>query len=73
LLSAVPVPDPVVEASRRRIPLTGEIPSPTVEHVGCPFRSRCASAVARCAEEAPALREHTPGHWSACHLAEPAR
>jgi oligopeptide/dipeptide ABC transporter ATP-binding protein len=73
LLSAVPVPDPVVEASRRRIPLTGEIPSPTVEHVGCPFRSRCALAVARCADEVPALREHTPGHWSACHLAEPVR
>ena len=68
LLSAVPVPDPVVEATRRRIPLLGEIPSPTVEHPGCPFRSRCSRAEDRCAHEVPPLRELAPGHLAACHL-----
>jgi oligopeptide transport system ATP-binding protein len=70
LLSAVPVPDPVVEATRRRIPLEGEIPSPTVEHAGCPFRSRCAHAFERCAIEVPRLVERAPGHAAACHLPE---
>ncbi|MCC7136893.1 MAG: ABC transporter ATP-binding protein [Planctomycetes bacterium] len=70
LLSAVPVPDPVVEAARRRIPLDGEIPSPTATIAGCPFRSRCSKAFDRCATDAPALREHRPGQWAACHLPE---
>ncbi|MFM8979223.1 MAG: oligopeptide/dipeptide ABC transporter ATP-binding protein, partial [Planctomycetia bacterium] len=73
LLSAVPVPDPMVEASRRRIALEGEIPSPTVEHAGCPFRSRCVRAEARCAQEAPVLREVAAGHATACHLPGEAR
>ena len=68
LLSAVPVPDPEAEARRRRIPLEGEIPSPTATIVGCPFRSRCAHAFDRCAVEAPALRERGPGRLAACHL-----
>jgi oligopeptide/dipeptide ABC transporter ATP-binding protein len=72
LLSAVPVPDPVVEATRRRIPLVGEIPSATIEHVGCPFRTRCPKAFERCAIEAPALIERSPGHAAACHLPERA-
>ena len=72
LLSAVPVPDPVVEATRRRIPLAGEIPSATLEHVGCHFRSRCAKAFDRCAVEAPALVERRTGHAAACHLPERA-
>ena len=70
LLSAVPVPDPVVEATRRRIPLPGEIPSPIARIEGCPFRSRCPEAFDRCAVEAPALLEHRPGHFAACHLPE---
>ncbi len=70
LLSAVPVPDPLVEATRHRIRLTGEMPSPTIEFVGCPFRSRCAKAFERCATEAPGLKEHRPGQWAACHLPE---
>jgi oligopeptide/dipeptide ABC transporter ATP-binding protein len=74
LLSAVPVPDPEVEATRRRIPLTGEIPSATSVIEGCPFRSRCPKAFDRCAVEAPLLKEHRPGHFAACHLPEePAR
>ena len=72
LLSAVPVPDPEVEAKRTRIPLDGEIPSPAATIVGCPFRSRCRKAFDRCAVEAPALLEHLPGHWAACFLADPA-
>jgi oligopeptide transport system ATP-binding protein len=70
LLSAVPVPDPEVEARRRRIPIAGEIPSPSETIVGCPFRSRCPKAFDRCAVEAPALLEHAPGHFAACHLPE---
>jgi oligopeptide/dipeptide ABC transporter ATP-binding protein len=70
LLSAVPVPDPVAEEKRRRIPIEGEIPSPTAEIVGCPFRSRCPKAFDRCAVEAPALLEHRPGRFARCHLPE---
>jgi oligopeptide/dipeptide ABC transporter ATP-binding protein len=70
LLSAVPVPDPVVEHERRRIRLQGELPSPTAHIEGCPFRTRCPKAFERCATEVPALAEHRPGHWAACHLAE---
>jgi len=72
LLSAIPVPDPVVEAERRRIPIEGELPSPTATIVGCPFRSRCPKAFTRCAVEAPELLEHRPGHRAACHLPEEA-
>ena len=70
LLSAIPVPDPVVEAERKRIPIEGEVPSPTALIEGCPFRSRCPKAMARCAAEAPVLKEHRPGHLAACHLPE---
>ena len=70
LLSAVPVPDPDAEAKRRRIPLEGEIPSATSVFEGCPFRSRCPLAFDRCALEAPALVERTPGRFAACHLDE---
>jgi oligopeptide transport system ATP-binding protein len=72
LLSAVPVPDPEVESKRHRIPIEGEIPSPTATIVGCPFRSRCAKAFDRCAVDAPRLVEHRPGRFAACHLAETA-
>ena len=70
LLSAVPVPDPEAERHRERIPLDGEIPSPTAVIVGCPFRSRCRQAFDRCAVEAPALVEHEPERFAACHLPE---
>jgi oligopeptide transport system ATP-binding protein len=73
LLSAIPIPDPVAEARRRRIPITGEIPSPIGEIRGCPFRSRCPEAFARCETEAPLLKEHRPGHFAACHLPEVGR
>ena len=70
LLSAVPVPDPTVEATRERIRLTGELPSPTAEITGCPFRTRCAQAMDRCAVESPVLTEHSAGHAVSCHLLE---
>jgi len=70
LLSAVPIPDPDVESRRQRIVLTGDVPSPDQEIRGCPFRTRCAKAFDRCAEEAPVLKEHRPGHSAACFLHE---
>ena len=69
LLSAVPIPDPKVEARRERTVLRGEVPSPLKPPSGCVFHPRCPIAVARCTAEVPALREIRPGHWGACHLA----
>jgi oligopeptide/dipeptide ABC transporter ATP-binding protein len=68
LLSAVPVVDPV--SKRRRIILSGDVPSPIHPPGGCPFHPRCPIAEARCRVEIPALREIAPGHWAACHLAK---
>jgi oligopeptide transport system ATP-binding protein len=70
LLSAVPVPDPVVEASRERVILEGDIPSPANPPPGCPFNTRCPVAKERCVTEVPEWRELEPGRWVACHFAE---
>ena len=70
LLSAVPVPDPVAEASRTRVFLVGEVPSPAAPPPGCVFSTRCPLVVDRCRAEVPELREITPNHWVACHLAD---
>ena len=69
LLSAVPIPDPKLEARRERTVLRGEVPSPLNPPSGCVFHPRCPIAVDRCSAEIPALREIKPGHWAACHLA----
>ena len=70
LLSAVPVPDPKVEAVRQRVILEGDIPSPANPPPGCPFNTRCPVAQERCVVEVPAWRELASGHWVACHFAE---
>jgi len=69
LLSAVPIPDPKIEAKRKRMVVRGEVPSPLNPPSGCVFHPRCPIAVARCSAEVPPLREIRPGHWAACHLA----
>jgi oligopeptide/dipeptide ABC transporter ATP-binding protein len=66
LLAAVPVPDPVVEASRGFRPVQGEVPSPINPPSGCVFHPRCPIAVESCRRTRPELRELRPGHWAAC-------
>ena len=66
LLSAAPIPDPDVELKRRRIILTGDVPSPDREMPGCDFASRCNMREDACEREIPPLREVRPGHFAAC-------
>jgi len=70
LLSAVPIPDPVIDAQRERILLTGEVPSPLNPPSGCVFHPRCPIATKECSEVVPELREVQPGHWASCLKAE---
>ncbi|MBN2304956.1 MAG: dipeptide ABC transporter ATP-binding protein [Anaerolineae bacterium] len=67
LLSAVPVPDPVVEEKRQRIILKGDVPSPINPPTGCNFNTRCPVSVDMCYQEDPGLIEVQPEHWVACH------
>ena len=66
LLSAVPIPDPVIDAQRERILLTGEVPSPLNPPRGCVFHPRCSMATGECQEVIPELREVLTNHWVAC-------
>lgn len=70
LLSAVPIPDPSKEAQKKRVIITGDVPSPINTPVGCNFAGRCPMAQDRCRQEDPQLRELRPGHFVACHYAE---
>ena len=72
LLSAIPVPDPLVEEQRHRILLEGDLPSPASPPVGCNFNTRCPVAVDVCFREEPELLEVEEGHQVACHLVKPA-
>ena len=83
LLSAIPIPDPGKERSRRRIVLTGDLPSPLERPSGCRFRTRCPKFIElddtdrqRCIDEDPALRGNvtaTDDHEAACHFADVVR
>ena len=66
LLSAVPIPDPDYAKNHKRIVLEGDVPSPLNMPTGCPFRTRCPRATAKCAEENPQLKEVAPEHFVAC-------
>jgi oligopeptide transport system ATP-binding protein len=69
LLSAVPIPDPVVEEKRRRIILEGDVPSPASPPVGCNFNTRCPVAMDVCYEKEPDFVDVGGGHWVACFRA----
>jgi oligopeptide transport system ATP-binding protein len=68
LLSAVPIPDPVLEEKRQRIILEGDVPSPSNPPMGCNFNTRCPVAIDTCFEVEPEFKEIPPDHWVACHL-----
>jgi len=68
LLSAVPIPDPIVDRTRERIILTGDVPSPIMPPPGCNFHPRCQQAIDICKAELPELRNMGGEHWVACHL-----
>ncbi|MGH3995484.1 MAG: oligopeptide/dipeptide ABC transporter ATP-binding protein, partial [Pseudonocardiaceae bacterium] len=80
LISAIPLPDPRKERARRRIIITGDVPSPANPPSGCRFRTRCflfADQLTnrerrRCIEEIPALVDRGQGHPAACHYADRA-
>jgi oligopeptide transport system ATP-binding protein len=66
LISAVPLPDPLTEATRKRLVLEGDVPSPINPPKGCRFHTRCPWAVAECKITEPTLQEIQPNHWAAC-------
>jgi oligopeptide transport system ATP-binding protein len=67
LLSAVPIPDPIVEEKRERIILTGDVPSPVNPPSGCRFHTRCPIVMDKCKQIDPEFRDVSGDHWVACH------
>ena len=72
LISAVPIPDPKIERQRRRILLSGDVPSPINPPSGCPFHPRCPEAIDRCKVDVPELVQIGGGHQVSCHLVDAA-
>jgi oligopeptide/dipeptide ABC transporter ATP-binding protein len=70
LLSAIPIPDPIMAQNSKREIITGELPSPIEMEKGCRFRSRCPFAKVICAEADPQLKQVNDEHYVACHLYE---
>ncbi|MBM3947863.1 MAG: dipeptide ABC transporter ATP-binding protein [SAR202 cluster bacterium] len=70
LLSAIPIPDPVIEEKRERIILYGDVPSPLRPPPGCVFHTRCPIAIGACRTAVPELQEVSKDHWVACIRAE---
>jgi oligopeptide transport system ATP-binding protein len=70
LLSAVPIPDPVIEEKRRRVILEGDVPSPANPPAGCNFCTRCPRVMDICREQEPSFKDTGSGHWVACWLYE---
>ncbi len=70
LMSAIPLPDPNIELTRKRIMLEGEVPSPANPPKGCVFHTRCPIAQDVCTDTIPEYREVKPQHFTACHLAD---
>jgi oligopeptide transport system ATP-binding protein len=68
LLSAAPIPDPVAERKRKRIILSGDVPSPDIEREGCYFYDRCPKRMKKCVHAIPELHEVEPQHQVACFL-----
>lgn len=68
LLSAVPIPDPVIEEKRERIILVGDVPSPINPPRGCRFHTRCPLAIPICKQVEPEWRDVGGNHWVACHV-----
>ena len=68
LMSAIPLPDPLLQRRRKRRILTGELPSPADPPRGCAFHSRCPEARHVCSVQEPLLEEKETGHWVACHF-----
>ena len=73
LISAVPVPDPKIEATRQRIVLEGDVPSPINPPAGCRFHTRCAYMIEACKSIVPPLVEIKPMHFAACIRISPAQ
>ncbi|MBW7884755.1 MAG: dipeptide ABC transporter ATP-binding protein [Caldilineaceae bacterium] len=70
LLSAVPIPDPVIESQRKRIILEGDVPSPANPPKGCHFSTRCPKVMDICRQEEPPFKDYGEGHYVACFLYE---